>query len=119
MKDQFSFLLSTVPVKYDLTMYLNMLKRGGEMAIVGLPAYSEQPSLSVIQLVHMEHKKVYGSLIGGIAQTQEMLDYSVNNNIYPDVKLIRADAREIDDAYRNVQDGKVQFRYVIDMSTLK
>ena len=58
-------------------------------------------------------------MIGGIRQTQEMLDYSVANGIYPDVQIIEADGNAIDNAYRNVQDGKVQFRYVIDMSTMK
>lgn len=104
---------------YDLTMYTGMVRHGGEMGIVGLPSYSELPSLNVLDMIHNEHVKVYGSLIGGIRQTQEMLDFSVAHDIYPEVQLIKADARAIDDAVRNVQDGKVQFRYVIDMSTLE
>lgn len=48
-----------------------------------------------------------------------MLDYSFANNIYPDVEIIKADAKSIDEAYQNVLDGKVKFRYVIDMKTLK
>lgn len=67
----------------------------------------------------MAQRKIYGSLIGSIQETQEMLDYSVANNIYPEVVVINADGKSIDEAYRNVVDGKVQFRYVIDMSTLK
>lgn len=116
---QFSFLLSTVPVMYDINRYARMVRRGGDMGIVGLPAFNDLPSINVMDLIHNEHVKIYGSLIGGIRQTQEMLDYSVENDIYPDVKIINADAREIDKAYRNVQDGKVQFRYVIDMGTMK
>lgn len=116
---QFDFILNTIPYYYDLTMYTNMIRRGGEMGIVGLPSHAELPSLNVLNMIRNEHVKVYGSLIGGIRQTQEMLDYSVANNIYPEVQLIKADARTIDDAVRNVQDGKVQFRYVIDMSTLE
>ena len=77
------------------------------------------PSIDINTLVHAEHRSVYGSQIGGIALTQEAVNYSVENNIYPDVQVLNADAQEIDEAYRNVQDGKVQFRYVLDMSTLK
>lgn len=118
-EQQYSFLLSTVPVNYDISFYAHMVRHGGEMGIVGLPAYNEMPSINVAQLIRHEHVKIFGSLIGGIRQTQEMLDYSVANNIYPEVEIIKADAKAIDEAYRNVQDGKVQFRYVIDMSTMK
>lgn len=115
----FSFILSTIPSKYDLRMYINMLRRGGEMAIVGRAANDELPTIDVLSLIGMAQRKVYGSLIGSIQETQEMLDYSVANNIYPEVVVINADGKSIDEAYHNVVDGKVQFRYVIDMSTLK
>ena len=58
-------------------------------------------------------------MIGGIRETQEMLDYSVAHGIYPEVEIIKADAAIIGEAYQNVLDGKVKFRYVIDMSTIK
>lgn len=115
----FSFILSTIPSKYDLRMYVNMLRRGGEMAIVGRAANDELPTIDAFSLIGMAQRKIYGSLIGSIQETQEMLDYSVANNIYPEVVVINADGKSIDEAYRNVVDGKVQFRYVIDMSTLK
>lgn len=116
---QFDFLLSTVPFNYDLTLYANMVRRGGEFGIVGMPPHFDMPSISVLNMIRNEHVKIYGSLIGGIRQTQEMLDYSVAHDIYPDVELIKPDARAIDDAVRNVQDGKAHFRYVIDMSGVK
>ena len=94
-----------------------MLKENGEMAIVGLPANENTPIIPTSMLVFAAHRKVYGSLIGGIPETQEMLDYSVAHNIYPEVEIISAD--RIDDAYKNIIDGKVKFRYVIDMTTLK
>lgn len=119
LEKQFDFLISTVPVGYDMSSYLKMVRRGGEMAVVGLPSFKEMPSIDANTLIHIEHCKLYGSLIGGIRKTQEMLDYSVSNGIYPDVELIEADCAAIDEAYRNVQQGKVQFRYVIDMSTMK
>lgn len=116
LNEKFSFIISTIPAKYDPTMYVKMLKMDGELAIVGLPANENTPTLTTSSLIYSAHRKIYGSLIGGIPETQEMLDYSVANNIYPEVELIAAD--KIDEAYKNVVDGKVKFRYVIDMATL-
>lgn len=115
----FDFILSTIPAKYDLTMYMKMLKLNGQFGIVGLPAFRNMPSLSVADLIFQGPRKVFGSQIGGIKETQEMLDYSVEHNIYPEVEVIKANGEEIDKAYQNVLDGKVRFRYVIDMRTIK
>ena len=87
-----------------------------EMAIVELP---DKSTLNIANMAFLSQRKVYGSLIGGIKETQEMLDYSVAHGIYPEVEIIKADAAEIDKAWRNVSDGKVKFRYVIDMNTLR
>lgn len=119
MDGSFDLVLSTIPAKYDLAMYLRMTKLGGDFAIVGLPATNVQPSLSVSDLVFISRRNVYGSLIGGMKETQEMLDHSVARGIYPDVEIIPATPAAIQDAYRKVIDGQVKFRYVIDMSTLK
>lgn len=115
LNSSFDFILTTIPTNYEPIQYVAMLKMGGEMAIVGLPNAS---TLNIANMAFLAHRKVYGSLIGGIKETQEMLDYSVAHNIYPEVDIIKADAYEIDRAWRNVSDGKVKFRYVIDMSTL-
>lgn len=115
----FDFILSTIPANYDLTMYMKMLKLNGQFGIVELPAFRNMPSLSVADLVFQGSRKVFGSQIGGIKETQEMLDYSVEHNIYPEVEIIKANGEEIDKAYQNVLDGKVKFRYVIDMRTMK
>lgn len=116
----FDFILSTIPAKYEPVMYLKMLKLDGQLGIVGLPAFRNMPTLSVAELVMPgARRKVFGSQIGGIKETQEMLDYSVANNIYPEVEIIKADGAEIDKAYQNMLDGKVKFRYVIDMKTMK
>lgn len=117
LNNQFSFIISTIPAKYDPVMYVRMLKENGELAIVGLPALENTPSISISSLVFTSHRKVYGSLIGGIPETQEALNYSITHNIYPEVEIISVD--KIDEAYQNVMDGKVKFRYVIDMKTLK
>ncbi|TKZ21462.1 zinc-binding dehydrogenase, partial [Brachyspira catarrhinii] len=80
------YIISTIPTRYDLNMYMAMLKRGGEMAVLGLPPSENNPSLSIIDLAIINgSRKIFGSLIGGIRETQEMLDYSVANNIYPEV----------------------------------
>lgn len=115
----FDFILSTIPAKYDLTMYMKMLKLNGQFGIVGLPAFRNMPSLTVADLIFQGPCKVFGSQIGGIRETQEMLDYSVEHNIYPEVEVIKANGEEIDKAYQNVLDGKIKFRYVIDMRTMK
>jgi uncharacterized zinc-type alcohol dehydrogenase-like protein len=117
LSNQFDFIVSTIPTKYDPMMYVRMLKLNGEMAIIGLPANDNTPIIPTSALVFSSHRKVYGTLIGGIPETQEALNYSVANNIYPDVEVISAD--KIDEAYQNIIAGKVKFRYVIDMSTLK
>ncbi len=115
----FDFIISTIPSGYDPAMYLKMLKMDGQMAIVGLPAFDKMPTISLASLIFQGNRKVFGSQIGGIRETQEMLDYSVENGIYPWVEMIEADAAAIDEAYRKVLDGAVKFRYVIDMKTMK
>ena len=101
-------------------MYLKMLKFDGQLGIVGLPAFRNMPAITVADFVLPgARRKVFGSQIGGIKETQEMLDYSVKNSIYPEVEIIKADGKQIDEAYQNVLNGKVKFRYVIDMKTLK
>lgn len=116
LNNTFDFILSTIPTNYEPQQYLAMLKMGGEMAIVGLP---DKSTLNIANMAFLSQRKVYGSLIGGIKETQEMLDYSVAHNIYPEIELIKAEASEIDKAWRKVSEGKVKFRYVIDMNTLK
>lgn len=117
LANTFDFIISTIPANFKPIEYARMLKMGGELAIVGLDAQAELNTLQMI--LTAAQRKVYASLIGGIKETQEMLDYSVANGIYPEVEIIPANAAAIDEAYRNVLDGKVKFRYVIDMGTMK
>jgi uncharacterized zinc-type alcohol dehydrogenase-like protein len=111
LDNTFDFIISTVPANYDPMTYVKMLKMGGEMAIVGIPSNS---TINIASLVFTPHRKVYGSLIGGIKETQEMLDYSVKNNIYPQVEFIAPS--QITEAYKKLDKGEVRFRFVIDMS---
>ncbi|MBM0637411.1 NAD(P)-dependent alcohol dehydrogenase [Campylobacter sp. VicNov18] len=114
VKQSFDFIISTIPTFYDPIVYLDLLKFGGEMAIVGLPPLKNEVNINIKDLVYKAGKKVYGSLIGGIAQTQEMLDFSLRHQIYPEIELITP--QEIDKAYKNLTSGKAKFRYVIDMT---
>lgn len=119
LENTFDFILSTIPAPYDPNMYLRMLDFDGQLGIVGIPAFKEVPSLSLDKFIMTGGRRVFGSMIGGIKETQEAMDYSVSHDIYPEVELIKADADTIKQAFRNVQDGKVKFRYVIDMKTME
>jgi alcohol dehydrogenase (NADP+) len=119
LNNSFDFIISTIPTQYDMNMYLKMLKYDGQMAIVGLPAFATMPTISLDKFIWHGNRKIFGSQIGGIKETQEMIDYSIKNNIYPQVQKINAEGKLIDEAYQNIIDGKVKFRYVIDISTLK
>jgi len=115
MGDTFDLIINTIPFSFNVEYYMSMLKVDGTMVLLGVPAASEIPSVPTWAM--RWRKKIYSSLIGGIRETQEMMDYSVANNIYPKVEIIPI--HQVNEAYENVQDGKVQFRYVIDMSSLK
>ncbi|MBK0368679.1 NAD(P)-dependent alcohol dehydrogenase [Flavobacterium agrisoli] len=119
LDNSLNFIISTIPASYDPNIYLKMLKIDGQMAFVGLPPYAKMPIIPIDKLIWQGNRKVFGSQIGGIKETQEMLDYSIANNIYPEVEIIPATSKAIEVAYQNVLDGKVKFRYVIDMKTLK
>lgn len=115
MNNTLQFVLSTIPANYNPMMYVNILKVGGTLAVVGMPAAKETPSIGVTAL---RGRYLTTSIIGGIKETQEVVDYSVAHGIYPETVVIPADASAIDRAYRDVVDGKVKFRYVIDMQTI-
>ncbi|MBP6864358.1 MAG: NAD(P)-dependent alcohol dehydrogenase [Candidatus Didemnitutus sp.] len=117
LSSRFNFVLSTIPKPYDPMMYVSMLKLDGELVIVGLPAMAESPKLMTNGLIFNARRKISGSLIGGMPETQAVVDYSVAHNIYPDVELIPV--QQIDEAYTKVVAGEVKFRYVIDMASLR
>lgn len=117
--NEFDFIISTIPSAYDPMTYMKMLKWNGQMCIVGIPSAKDMPQLSMRSFIGMANRRLFGSRIGSIGETQEMMDYSVTHGIYPDVEVIKADADLITDAYEKVKNGEVKFRYVIDMSTLE
>ncbi len=116
-KERFDFIISTIPTAYNVNNYIALLRYGGEMAIVGLPPVEDKIQIDLTKLVFTAGKKVYGSLIGGMQETQEMLNISVQNKIYPETEIIGIN--DINIAYQNLTSGKAKFRYVIDMSSLK
>ena len=107
-------ILDTVAAPHDLDAFLALLKRDGTMALVGAPA-SPHPSPQVFNLI-MKRRSLAGSMIGGIPETQEMLDFCAEHGIVADIELIRAD--EINDAYERMLQGDVKYRFVIDNATL-
>lgn len=115
MDNTFSLIVSTIPVSFEVERYLWMLCIDGTMVLLGVPAWKDWPSLHLGMMGW--RKNIYRSLIGGIRETQEMLDYSVKQGIYAQVKTIPI--QSLNEAYQDVLDGRVQFRYVIDMSSLK
>ncbi|MDO7952423.1 NAD(P)-dependent alcohol dehydrogenase [Xanthomonas euvesicatoria pv. eucalypti] len=108
------FILNTVAAPHNLDPFLNALTRDGAMVLVGVPEQSH-PSPAVFNLV-MKRRTLAGSLIGGIRQTQEMLDFCAKHNIVSDIETIRAD--QINEAYERMLKSDVKYRFVIDMATL-
>ena len=109
----FDFILDTVSADHDYNFYLAMLKTKGVMVCVGLP---NTPAVIPAANLVFHGKSLAGSLIGGIAETQEMLDYCAANNITADVEVI--DIKDINKAYERMEKSDVKYRFVIDLATL-
>ncbi|MFI5161360.1 MAG: NAD(P)-dependent alcohol dehydrogenase [Sphingobacteriales bacterium] len=112
-KGSFDFILDTVSADHDFNMYLSLLKPNGVMMCVGVP--SNPAEIHPFSLLG-GRKSVAGSGIGGIKETQEMLDYCAENNIVSDIELI--DIKDITKSYERMVKGDVRYRFVIDMATL-
>ncbi len=111
----FDFILNTVAAPHDLDAFINLLKRDGAMTLVGAPS-SPHPSPGVFNLI-MKRRSLAGSLIGGIAETQEMLDFCAEHGIVSDVEMIRM--QEIEPAYDRMLRSDVKYRFVIDMESMR
>ncbi|MEZ4802586.1 MAG: NAD(P)-dependent alcohol dehydrogenase [Gelidibacter sp.] len=112
--NSFDFILNTIPVGHDMNPYIGLLKRDATMVIVG--------AVEPLKPFHgggiiMGRKKIAGSLIGGIKETQEMLDFCGKHNIVSDIELISM--KDINKAYERVINSDVKYRFVIDMESLK
>ena len=110
----FDFILDTVAAPHNLDDYTRLLKRDGTLCLVGAPA-EPHPSPAVFNLI-FGRKSIAGSLIGGIAETQEMLDFCAENKIVSDIEKIPM--QEIEAAYKRMLKSDVKYRFVIDMASL-
>ena len=111
--DRFDFILNTIPVTHDVGPYLSLLKPNGVMVIVG--------AIDMLEGVHggalaMRNRVIAGSLIGGLPETQEMLDFCAEHGVLPEVETIRPN--EINEAWERMKNGDVRYRFVIDMSNI-
>jgi len=107
------FIINTISAQHEYNFYLQMLKLDGTMILVGVPP--EAPQLAAFNLI-IKRRRIAGSLIGGIKETQEMLDYCAEHNITSDVEVINIDY--INEAYERMIKGDVRYRFVIDMASL-
>ena len=110
----FDFILNTVAAPHDLDAFTGLLKRDGTMCLVGAPA-SPHPSPSVMGLI-FGRKSIAGSLIGGIPETQEMLDFCAEHGIVSDIEMIAAN--DIEAAYERMLKSDVKYRFVIDCASM-
>ncbi|HEV8200214.1 MAG TPA: NAD(P)-dependent alcohol dehydrogenase [Candidatus Polarisedimenticolia bacterium] len=109
----YDFILDTVSAKHDLNMFLELLRKDGTMTLLGAP--QDPAALGVFSLL-FKRRRLAGSAIGGIRETQEMLDFCASKGIASDIETIRA--QQINDAYARLLKGDVKYRFVIDMATL-
>jgi uncharacterized zinc-type alcohol dehydrogenase-like protein len=107
---RFDFILNTVPVSHEIDPYLALLGRGGRMVIVG--ALNPMPGFTGMNLIWYD-RAVGGSAVGGIPETQEMLELCAKEEIYPEVEFIAMS--DINDAYERMLRNDVRYRFVVDM----
>ncbi|ATZ10268.1 NAD(P)-dependent alcohol dehydrogenase [Erwinia amylovora] len=113
--NSFDFILNTVAARHDLNPFISLLRRDGTMTLVGAPEH-DHPSPQVFNLI-FKRRSIAGSLIGGIKETQEMLDFCGKHNITSDIEMINID--QINDAYERILKSDVKYRFVIDISSLR
>ena len=110
----FDFILDAVSADHDVNAYLNLLKRDGTMVLVGAP--NNPVGVASFSLI-FKRRNFSGSLIGGLPETQEMLDFCAEHNIVSDIEIIPI--QKINEAYERMLKSDVKYRFVIDMATLK
>ncbi|MBP9865153.1 MAG: NAD(P)-dependent alcohol dehydrogenase [Candidatus Omnitrophica bacterium] len=113
LENRFDLILDAISAPHDVNFYLNFLKREGVLVLVGVP--DKSPELEVFSLI-MKRRKIAGSLIGGIRETQEMLDFCAKKNITSDIEVIPVE--KINEAYARTLKGDVRYRFVLDLATL-
>jgi alcohol dehydrogenase (NADP+) len=114
LRGTFDFILNTVSAQHEYNDYLNLLSLNGTMVIVGIPP---RPSVAGAFNLIGKRRSLAGSMIGGIKETQEMLDYCAQHNIVSEVEVIKADY--INEAYERMLQSDVRYRFVIDVASMK
>jgi uncharacterized zinc-type alcohol dehydrogenase-like protein len=114
LQKSFDLIINTVSADLDLTAYLSLLKIDGQMVLVGVPEKSMP--IHPFPLI-MGRRSLAGSLIGGIKETQEMLDFCGKHNITSDIETISID--KVNEAYERILRSDVRYRFVIDMASLR
>ncbi len=112
--NSFDFILDTVSADHDINAYLGLIKRSGNMVLVGAP---ERPLPVAPFSLIFQRRTLGGSLIGGIKETQEMLDFCAQRHIVCDIEMINMD--QINEAYQRILSSDVKYRFVIDIASLK
>ena len=112
--NSFDFILDTVSAQHDINSYLNLLKRDGTLVLVGAP---EKPLPLAASSIILPRRQLAGSLIGGLAETQEMLDFCGQHGITADIEIMPI--QKINEAYERMLRSDVKYRFVIDMASLK
>lgn len=112
--NSFDFILDTLSAPHDYSMYVGLLKTGGTLICVGLPT---EPMHVLSFNIVFTRKCIAGSLIGGLPETQEMLDFCAENNITAEVEVIPI--QYIQEAYKRILNSDIKYRFVIDMNSLK
>lgn len=113
-ESHFDVILNTISANHNYKPYLDLLDLKGKLLVVGLP--SKHPETDPFALIK-NRRSITGSMIGGMVETQEMLDYCAEKNIVADVEIIRM--QEINEAYERMIKGDVRYRFVIDLASLK
>jgi len=113
-RGSFDFILDAVSAEHDINAYIQLLRRDGNITIVGAP--DKPHAISAFNLL-LKRRSLSGSLIGGIAETQEMLDFCGKHNITADVEVIPI--QKVNEAYERLSRADVKYRFSIDMASLK
>ena len=114
LKGRFDLIIDTISAPHDYNQYLGMLRPQGTLVVVGVPP--EAVPVHAFSLIG-GNKRLVGSMIGGIAETQEMLDYCAKHNIVSDIEIIPI--QKINEAYERMMKGDVRYRFVIDIASLE
>jgi len=114
VKSSFDFIIDTVSAEHDFDFYLSLLKLDGIHILVGIPPAGF--AVKSVGMFQLGRKSFVGSAVGGLAETQEMLDFCGEHNIVADIELI--DIKDIHAAFDRMEKGDNRYRFVIDMATL-